>query len=1030
MKANLFQGLKELAGAGLRKWWRVALLAFITGFTAPVIGQPIQLVSVRDPSQGPPAGGSGDSWTPIISPDGRYVLFASTANNLLVITNDTPIPARFPAPLNVFLRDRTNGTTTLVSVNLTGTAGGNGDSLPMGLSTNGLYAVFESSASDLVAGDTNNATDVFVRDMVTGTTLLVSVSTNGLVGNGASRSPAMTPDGRYVAFVSAANNLVAGDTNGIPDVFVRDLRDNLTTLVSVGALSTITIYLAAGSEAPAISADGRFVAFYSSATNLVPGVPTGGDVYVRDLAAGTTSWASSAARAAVQATWGQTNASSFNHALSADGQFVAYEACAPGATPGIILRYSLSSGLTDLIHTNATVPSGRYENIHDLDMTPDGRFIAFVANAIGTSGTNTCIQLWDALSGISTLVSGGLGNQVPANSVCDSPVLDDSGRFVAFLSNAGNLVSNSLTGEYHLYLRDTQTGGTRLLDADTNGIGSLVSPASAPLLSADAGFVAFECGDSSLVPNDSNRDSDLFVRGLADDHVELISARHPDLPSLSPNGPSSLGAIPVSNDGRFIAFASDADNLVPNDTNGCQDVFVRDMLYGTNVLVSVATNGGSADYSSAEAAISSDGRYVAFTSSADNLVPGDTNNAQDVFVRDLQSGTTVLVSVSIGGSGPGNGASYSPAISSGGRYVLFRSRALNLALGSFTAGYENLFVRDLQIGTNYALTHTTFTSGSPVGSMTPDGRFVAFCGGISGSTAKLYVWDSQLAELVYTNAVSGIVSLALSTNGNRIAYYNTGGLSPALSAVDRVANTRWTIGPVTSGARSGLRFSSDGRFLAYAARLNYTSSKVYLYDFQTATNMLVSRGYNSGGAAYLASDSPDISADGRFVAYHSVEADMVPGDTNGVADVFLYDQLAGATTLLSASRFGNASADNPSRAPVFSGDGQTLVLESWGSDLVAQDFNHSKDVFAILLRSSGSIPVFQVAVLAGTPPGPGCWFTWPILPGKSYRVQFKNSLSDANWQDFSGLTSLIGQQGYFNDPTPGAPQRFYRIIAF
>ena len=1029
MKADLIQGVRELTMACLRNWRHAVLLTLIAGFIAPAIGQPLQLVSVRDPSQGPPAGGSGDSATPIISPDGRYVLFASTANNLLLTTNDTPIPARFPAPLNVFLRDRTNGTTMLVSVNLSGTAGGNGDSLPMGLSTNGQYAVFESVASDLIAGDTNNATDVFVRDLASGTTLLVSISTNGQVGNAASRSPTMTPDGRYVAFVSAANNLVAGDTNGIPDVFVRDLRDNLTTLVSVGALSTITIYLAAGSEAPAISADGRFVAFYSSATNLVPGVPTGGDVYVRDLVAGTTAWASSAARAAVQAIWGQTNASSFNHALSADGQFVAYEACAPGATPGIILRYSLSSGLTDLIHTNATVPSGRYENIHDLDMTPDGRFIAFVANAIGTSGTNTCIQLWDALSGISTLVSGGLGNQVPANSVCDSPVLDDSGRFVAFLSNAGNLVSNSLTGEYHLYLRDTQTGGTRLLDADTNGVGSLVSPASAPLLSADAGFVAFECGDSSLVPNDSNRDSDLFVRGLADDHVELISARHPDLPSLSPNGPSSLGAMPISNDGRFIAFASDADNLVPNDTSGCQDVFVRDMLYGTNALVSVATNGGSADFPSAEAAISSDGRYVAFTSSADNLVPGDTNNAQDVFVRDLQSGTTVLASVSIGGSGPGNGASYSPAISSGGRYVLFRSRALNLALGSFTAGYENLFVRDLQIGTNYALTHTTYTSGSPVGSMTPDGRFVAFCGGISGSTAKLYVWDSQLAELVYTNAVSGIVSLALSTNGNRIAYYNTGGLSPALSAVDRAANTRWTIGPVTSGARSGLRFSGDGRFLAYATRLNYTN-QVYLYDFQTATNVLVSRSYDLGGVAYGASDSPDISADGRFVAYRSAAANIVPGDTNGVADVFLYDQLAGATTLLSASRFGNASADNPSRAPVFSGDGQTLVLESWGSDLVAQDFNHSKDVFAILLRSSGSIPVFQVAVLAGTPPGPGCWFTWPILPGKSYRVQFKNSLSDANWQDFSGLTSLIGQQGYFNDPAPGAPQRFYRILAF
>jgi Tol biopolymer transport system component len=507
-------------------------LTLIAGFTVTAIGQPLQLVSVLDPSQGPPASGSGDSWTPIISPDGRYVLFASTANNFVMVTNDTPIPARFPAPLNVFLRDRTNGTTTLVSVNLSGTAGGNGDSLPMGLSTNGQFAVFESSASDLVVGDTNNATDVFVRDLVSGATLLVSVSTNGLVGNGASRSPAMTPDGRYVAFVSAANNLVAGDINRIPDVFVRDLQANVTTLVSVGARSTNAMYLYGGSEAPDISADGRFVAFYSSATNLVPGVPAGGDVYVRDVATGTTIWASSGARAAVQATWHQANASSFNHALSADGQFVAYEASVYSATPGIILRYSLSSGLTDLVHTNAYVPWGAYENIHDLDMTSDGRFIASIANANCTSGTNTCIQLWDAASGISTLVSGDLSNQVPPNSVCDWPVLDDTGRFVAFASNAGNLVSNSLTGEYHLYLRDTQAGSTRLLDADTNGVGSLVSPAAIPRLSAQAGFVAFECGDSSLVPNDSNRDSDVFVRDLGDDQVELISARHPDLPSL------------------------------------------------------------------------------------------------------------------------------------------------------------------------------------------------------------------------------------------------------------------------------------------------------------------------------------------------------------------------------------------------------------------------------------------------------------------------------------------------------------------
>ena len=143
--------------------------------------------------------------------------------------------------LNVFLRDRASNTTTLVSVNLTGTGGGNGDSLPFGISTNGQFALFESAASDLVANDTNNAQDIFVRDLVNGTTTLVSVNTSGSSGNGESRDPVMTPDGRYVAFASAANDLVAGDNNGIPDIFVRDLQSNTTTLVSVGATSTSSL---------------------------------------------------------------------------------------------------------------------------------------------------------------------------------------------------------------------------------------------------------------------------------------------------------------------------------------------------------------------------------------------------------------------------------------------------------------------------------------------------------------------------------------------------------------------------------------------------------------------------------------------------------------------------------------------------------------------------------------------------------------------------------------------------------------------
>src|SRR5262249_43230568 len=150
-----------------------------------------------------PAGGNGDSSLPYITPDGRYVLFASTADNLAPGNTNIPLPAVMPPRLNVFLRDRSNAITVLVSGNLAGQPSRSGDSIPAGVSSNGLFALFETTASDLLGNDTNGASDVFVRDIAGGSDLLVSVATNGLPGNGESRSAVMSPDGRYVAFVSA-----------------------------------------------------------------------------------------------------------------------------------------------------------------------------------------------------------------------------------------------------------------------------------------------------------------------------------------------------------------------------------------------------------------------------------------------------------------------------------------------------------------------------------------------------------------------------------------------------------------------------------------------------------------------------------------------------------------------------------------------------------------------------------------------------------------------------------------------------------
>ncbi|MBE0544767.1 MAG: PD40 domain-containing protein [Verrucomicrobia bacterium] len=1005
--------------AVLRVWrgvWRVLIVAILLAHCETLAS--VQPVSLRDSSLAPPAGGNGDSMVPILSADGRYVLFASTANNLLLATKNSPIPPSFPARLNVFLRDRTNDTTRLVSVNLTGVAGGNGDSLPAAISTNGQFALFESRASDLVPGDTNNATDVFLRDLVNETTTLISASTNGGFGNGACRGSVMTPDGRYVAFVSAANNLVEDDTNNIPDVFVRNLQTGVTTLVSEGArLRQASLLPISASEAPAITPDGRYVAFYSTATNLVSGATNSSEIYIRDLVNGTTTWVSEGARAAAQAAQLGTNVVSYNHAISDDGQFVAF-AVSPWppsttANRGLVLRYSQTSGLAEVVHTNATVHAGAPEDMRSLDMSTDGRFIAFVANTNGTTGRTTCILVWDAESGTTTLASGTLSNTVPTNSICQWPLLDPTGRFVAFLSSATNLTTNTLTGEYHLYVRDLQSGTTKLVDEDRNGFGAGISPATAPRLSADGRFVTYECADANLVEHDRNRSTDIFVRDLETTFSQLISARHPDLATVTPNALSTLSAFSASADGYRIAFSSEADNLVANDTNQFRDVFVRDLLAGTNLLVSVAADGHAPGNGlSSDPAISGDGRYVVFGSSAPNLVGNDTNNAQDVFIRDLQTGTTMLVSVNTEGISPGNQDSHTPTISADGRYVLFLSRATNLAPGTFSN--ENAFVRDLQSG----VTHAVTTSGARVPVMTPDGSFVAF-GGQSGS---VFVWDSQTATRVHTNSATGLSSLATSPTGKRLVYISTSGLS----ATDRLANTNWVITTGLFGSHPGLRFSSDERILAYTTTAAKASADtngtydIYLYDFQTGDHLLVSHSADGTAALGGASDWPDISADGRFVSYRSSATNLVPNDINGLPDIFLYDRQTRINTLLSQSRSGNSSADARSLAPVFSGNGRVLLFQSWASDLVAQDFNSSSDLFAFGLLYATIVP--------GNTTSEGSTISWPAFPGQTYRVQYKDNLDDPTWQDVTGTVTIVGNTGFLTDLAPAAGQRFYRVV--
>jgi hypothetical protein len=298
----------------------------------------------------------------------------------------------------------------------------------------------------------------------------------------------------------------------------------------------------------------------------------------------------------------------------------------------------------------------------------------------------------------------------------------------------------------------------------------------------------------------------------------------------------------------------------------------------------------------------------------------------------------------------------------------------------------------------------------------------------------MYLWDSQVPASVYTAATTSLVTnIAVSPDGQRMA-----GLSGStVYLADRAAGTNFTFaGPTAWLSHATLQFSSDGRFLVYVTAAPLTAADanaatdVYLYDFQAQTNLLVSRSWKWGGAANGASDSAAISADGRFITYRSFASDLVPGDTNGVPDVFLYDRLAGSTSLLSLSAWGNYPANNRSGYPVFSGDSQTVVFQSWASDLAPQDFNQSGDVFALKLATSGTNQTFSSELVFQPAAGALPTLVWPAQPGTSYRVQFKDDLGDPVWQDLFGSISVVGDHAYASDLLPGNGKRFYRIVGF
>jgi hypothetical protein len=405
------------------------------------------------------------------------------------------------------------------------------------------------------------------------TTVRVSVGIGGAQGNADSVIPSISADGRFVAFMSAASNLVLGDTNGFGDVFVYDRQSGSIDRVSV---STGGTQGNSQSDFPSISADGRFVAFHSFASTLVPGSNWVQHIYVRDRQNGTTE------------------------------------------------RVSVATN--------------------------------------GTQGSSDSVL---------------------------QPSISADGRFVSFSSDAANLVAGDTNGVRDVFVRDRQGGTTERVSVASGGAqGDSRSGEYGVSISASGRFVAFSSSASNLVVNDTNAVDDIFVRDRDSGTTTRVSVA-----TGGGEGNSDSFDPSISADGRFVAFWSPAWNLVPGDTNAVDDIFMRDRQDGTTERVSVATGGTQGNSFSRYASTSADGRFVAFWGDASNLVSGDTTLDWDIFVRDRQTGTTERVSVDTGGT-PGNWSTWYPfSISADGRFVAFWSDAWNLVAGD-TNGWGDVFVRD------------------------------------------------------------------------------------------------------------------------------------------------------------------------------------------------------------------------------------------------------------------------------------------------------------------------------------------------
>lgn len=787
---------------------------------------------------------TGHSFGAAVSANGRFTAFASDANNLV---NDDTNGTR-----DIFLYDQQSGTTTRISLSANGKQATQQCDHPS-MSADGRYIAFQTDTNGMVGADYNNRPDIFVYDRVNGSLRLASVRPDGGAANGDSQRPMISSDGKWVAFISTATNLTSiNDENGVADAFVFSMESGTVERVSVATQDVDGNSAEANGESSevGISADGRFVAFITRAQNLdtlLPAARADGnnlpDIYVRDRNSKSTRLTSF-----VDGTGVPIGNNDFHFpVISADGRYVGF------TLGDVFLkdRDTLNDGavvfddpvnvLTTQITTAGGMNPGR-------TLSDDGKFLAFATPQPLATETDTA---WDVFvynreantftrASVPTAGVDSTGDSGGPFAGADTPALalGADGRFVAFRSAADNLVATDLNAKTDIFLYDRQAmapapATARVSLATTLPQGAL-DHSEAPALSGDGRYLVFQ----SLAPNllavpDTNAAADIYTLDRWTGEMRRVSTSAAEQAGMHSVNPS------ISADGRFVAFASDLSNLLGNDTNTVRDIFIWDRTTGNSTRVNMVDAATEATGGASESpAISADGNYVAYYSAATNLP--SANGQPQVYRSGRTPGAAVLVSTANAG-GAGDGPSLDPSISGDGRYVAFVSEATNLTADADEAGAD-IFVRDVQAGTTLWVSRGS-TTAMAFPAISADGRYVAFSEQNGGA---LYLYDRDADEngtfddpgtavlLTVAQAGSEFAQVAcagrhaLTADGRMLLFYALQGGNWQVFVYDRTLQTYWRASENADGLAANFNcwdpaspypsgISGDGRYAAFGS---------------------------------------------------------------------------------------------------------------------------------------------------------------------------------------------------------------------